>query len=525
MARSLVVVVDDDEAVLAMVSALPSTDCELLTCRSPAAADAALAGRQPDVALVDHHLGPGIPSGLDYLIALGERAPACWRVLFSGDYDPRLLVEAINRGHVDAFLAKPLRNDQFQLALRQGASTARLRRDNRTLVDQLADRNGQLEAAKRRLEMAVAERTQHLEEANRRLREKQHELVRLETQSAVAHLVRGLAHELNNPLAAILGFAQRLQRRFDGDVDARDRLGVIVSEVDRCRNLVEQLRRLAAPLDEAIGRCQPAQLLRQAALRLAEAGRRPPRIATDDPLPMVLAAPRSLERVFEQVLDNALQAGATQIILAAHEGDDRVQLFVDNDGDPPTAEVVANAVKPFFTTRSTSGGRGLGLTIAASLLRDQGGTLVLDRHPRGSGARVTIALPAAKPSSDRLPTRPAQPPLVLVVDDEPLIAELLQDCLLEAGCAARTVPTCAGALEVLAHEPVRAVLADVNLTDGSGVDLLTRAVAKRPELAGHVALVTGDAQAHERVRRETGLPVLAKPFRLEQMAEFIAKLV
>jgi len=69
------------------------------------------------------------------------------------------------------------------------------------------------------------------------------------------------------------------------------------------------------------------------------------------------------------------------------------------------------------------------------------------------------------------------------------------------------------------------VLADVNLADGSGVALLRRVLEVRPHLAGHLALVTGDAQAHADLARSSGFPVLAKPFRLEQMSKFISALL
>lgn len=527
MGDGVVLVIDDDAGVRAAVAAAAGSEFTVRLCATAAEAERVLATERVSVALVDEHLGGDQPRGLDHLVDLARRLPDCYRVLFSGDDGHHLLLAAINRGHVDAFLPKPCRREQFLALFRQGVAVADLRQANRTLLRQLADRNAELEQAARRLEASVAERTAHLEEATNRLQEKHRELVRLETQSTVSHLVRGLAHELNNPLAAILGYAQRLQRRFGGDVETCGKLEVIVSEVDRCRTLVEQLRRLAAPLDEGLVRCNAEQLLQQAAQRLAEAGRQVPRCTVAGTLPFVLGAPRSLGRVLEQVLDNAIQAGATTCVLSAEGMDDRIQLRLDNDGETPADAVVANAVKPFFTTRSTTGGRGLGLTIAASLLRDQAGTIGLDRRPDAPGARVTVTLPRASTPSDRLPSAAPEPPraLVLVVDDEPLIAELLQDCLIDAGCDARTVATCADAFAIVQREPLRAVLADVNLADGSGVDLLRRVLAARPHLAGHLALVTGDAQAHADLARSSGFPVLAKPFRLERMAEFIAALL
>ena len=469
--RTVVLVIDDDRSIHSVLADLVGSEFDLRCVSHPGDINTCLAGAIADVALVDHHLGPEHPTGLNLLLDLGARWPDCARILFSADLDQTLLLDAINRGHVDAFLPKPTRRDQLLATLRNGAATASLRRDNRALVQQLAERNRRLEASTVSLEQSVHERTAHLEELSQRLQEKHHELVRLETMSTVGHLVRGLAHELNNPLAAILGFTQRLQRGTTAPEETQRKLDVIITEVDRCRTLVEQLRRLAAPLDEALIVCVPAEILRESAKRLAELGQAVPTIEISDQIPEVQGGVRSLARIFDQVLDNAIQAGARHLWLSASTMSGRVQLAVDNDGETPDASTIANATKPFFTTRSQTGGRGLGLTIASALLKEQGGTLMLDQRPGGPGARVVITLPPA-PTTGRHPalSRPRGLPRVLVVDDEPLIAELLSDCISETGCEVRIATTIHDALQVVNDSmPLRAILTDVHLGDGSGI--------------------------------------------------------
>ena len=522
-------VIDDDPSIHSVLADLMGSEFDLRCIVSPNEINDCLAGAVADVALVDHHLGPHNPTGLNVLLELGVRWPDCARILFSADLDQTLLLDAINRGHVDAFLPKPSRRDQLLATLRNGAATASLRRDNRALVKQLAERNRRLEASTVSLEQSVLERTSHLEELSQRLQEKHHELVRLETMSTVGHLVRGLAHELNNPLAAILGFTQRLQRGTTRPEDIPHKLDVIVTEVDRCRTLVEQLRRLAAPLDEALIVCEPAELLRESAKRMADLGHAVPTLEISDQIPVVQGGVRSLAKIFDQVLDNAIQAGARQVWLSASTTAGRIQLAVDNDGETPDASTVANATKPFYTTRSQIGGRGLGLTIASALLKEQGGTLMLDHRPGGPGARIVITLPPG-PITGRHPTinRPRGLPRVLVVDDEPLIAELLSDCISETGCEVRVATTIHDALQIVNDRlPLRAILTDVHLGDGSGIDLLRQAELARPDMIGHLALVTGDGQATEleRQARASGYPILAKPFRLERMVEFVASLL
>lgn len=523
---TVLIVEDDADVLLVLVSYCERLGLRTLPCHSLAQAAPHVESPAFEIAIVDHRLG-GTRSGLDLLVDLQTRHPDCCRILTSGATNPDLLIDAINRGHVDAFLSKPMRAEACLGLLTRGLEIARLRHQNRDLLAQLAQRNRDLERSTDELAAAVQERTAHLEEVSRRLQEKHHELVRLETQGAVGHLVRGLAHELNNPLAVILGFTQRLQR-LSNDAETRRRLEVVVTEVDRCRGLVERLRRLAAPLEEELIPCAPAEIVLRAHTKLSEQQPELPTLHFAFDLPPVQAGPRSLERVCEQILLNAMQAGAHTCHVSGDAANGRIQWHLDNDGTTPTDQEIANATRPFFTTRSTTGGRGLGLAIAAGLLREQDGTLTLLPRPDGPGARVTISLPLAAGSGrfHRLHRVEAHPQ-VLVVDDEPLIAELLADCLTEIGCEVRTVGSAKDAWELITKQPLRAIIADLHLADGSGIDLLERATATHAHLVGHVALVTGDLNTPElrRAAQSSGLPLLTKPFRLEQMTEFVAKLL
>lgn len=527
----VILVVDDDQDVRALVrNEFEGIEFTSHVCASAADGERILDHHRVDVALVDQDLGAGVEPGLNFLKRLREFDPDCFRVLFTATADLAFTVNTINRGLVDAFLLKPWTHEQMVSLLQQGFETARLRRQNRALMQELIERNRELERFNHQLEHSVAERTRHLQSAQERIQEKQQELVRSETQGAVSQLARGLAHELNNPLAAILGYAQRLQRRLSTDEDTVSRLNVIVSEVGRCRALVDQLRNLAQPLDEALLAFHPEKSLMQAIERIQDAGQSPPACSVVGNIPPVLCGRSSLVRIFEQLIDNAMAAGARNCWFRGEISGDRVQLRLDNDGDTPSDEVIVNAVKPFFTTHSSLGKRGLGLTIAAALLREQGGTIALDKRPDGPGASCTIWLPSAPGFGSRVTSLvPAVKGkrIVLIVDDEPLIAELLHDCMTDVGCQTMSVGSVADALEQIENDSVLAVLADMHLPDGTGLDLLARATAIRPELQGRVAIVTGDDQssAAKRLVDQAGYPVLIKPFRLEQVSALMRKLL
>jgi response regulator RpfG family c-di-GMP phosphodiesterase len=522
-----ILVVDDDTNVLRSLARLElGAQFSLRTCTTTTAARGLLTDYDVEVALVDQHLGPHEPKGLDFLAELRTRDPDCFRIIFTGAADLDFAVHAINQGLIDAFLVKPWSTEHLIALLNQGCETALLRRHNRQLAQELSQRNAALEYLNQQLEKMVEERTANLRITLEQLREKQRDLVRLETQGTVSQIARGLAHELNNPLAAILGYAQRLQRNLTADADASKRLEVILSEVDRCRNLADQLRNLAAPLDEVTLVCAAEDSLAAASQRLRASDEDPVPYQIIGAIPPVMAAPRSLTRVFEQALKNARLAGARRCWFSATQRGARVHLMLENDGETPTTDTCMSAVRPFFTTGARQGRRGLGLAIASALLREQEGTIELEPRPGGNpGASCTIILSAPAHTPLTVEQLPHQDPhgAVLIVDDNPMITELLEDCLREAGLSVVVVGSSAAALSAMESHPIRAVIADVHLHGTSGIELLNHLTARRPGLAGHVALITGDTDrvALAKLGATADLPVLGKPFRLDQIQKLV----
>jgi signal transduction histidine kinase len=481
-----------------------------------AEADALVATGTIDVALVDQHLGIGQLPGLEWLDLLRARDPDCFRIIFTGAADLDFAVRAINGGVIDAFLTKPWSDGQALALMHQGAEACLLRRHNRALLQELSQRNTDLLSFNENLERLVQERTHNLREAHERLKQQQQAMIRLETQGVVNHLARGLAHELNNPLAVILGYAQRLKRG-GGEPDTLRRLDVILAEVERCRGLVDQLRRIAAPLDEETVAVSPAAQLDDVLSARREGGQSVPRLLTRRPPPAVIAAPAALRRVLAEIVDNAMRAGATVIELDGEVAFGRATLRLTNDGAKPSLIEAENATKPFFTTRSAEGARGLGLAVAAGLLGDQEGHLELQTDATGR-AMVVIQLPAATSpvaaGHRSVVAAASEERSILVVDDDILVGELLADMLHDLNCRAVLARTCGEARERLATGQFKAILTDQHLPDGSGADLLADCAQRG--LRG--AMITGD------IPGERTYPVLGKPFRYEQVAELLQQL-
>jgi CheY-like chemotaxis protein len=231
-----------------------------------------------------------------------------------------------------------------------------------------------------------------------------------------------------------------------------------------------------------------------------------------------MAAPRALARVLDEVLSNALAFGAVRVQLSGHAAYGRVRLEFANDGSTPSEEVAANATKPFFTTRAAAGNRGLGLAIAAGLLRDQDGHLELS-PAAGGGALVTVTLPTVEEmETASVSVAGGGTGRVLVVEDTPMVSELIAEGLRERGWEVSCVGTYMAAREAAAGS-WDALIIDQHLPDGSGLDL-ARELSGR--FRGRIALMTGDVAALE--GRTEGLPLLGKPFRIDVVASLVASL-
>ncbi len=524
-ASSLLALLPDAAQRKAFATLDPGAGLVLHICSTAAEADRLQIRIIPDVILAGRNANP------DWLSQVRERDADVYRILWTSTTSLLKSIVSVNSGQADAVLVNDTPPDEIIGLIHHGCEQALLRRHTRSLVDELAVRNAELLDFNERLEDLVVERTRHLVEAQDRLQESQRQMVQLETQATVSHLLRGLAHEFNNPLAAIYGYSQRLRRQHDANADTARRLDVILQEVEHCRTVVNQLRQLATPLTEPITKTDPETVLTDAGARITAAGGRLPCLDANEGLPSVMAAPRALIKVFEQIVANAADAGACNIWLSGELLGDRVRLVIENDGETPSQDVVESAVRPFFTTRAGDDRRGLGLSTAAALLREQDGTIELTQRHGAPGAAIIMLLPAGDPDQKRSssshllpivcsqPAAPVQVPTTLVIDDEPMVAEILVDALRDAGCTTATAGSIAEGMAEMTRLNVCALVVDLNLPDGSGLDFARRALALRPELAGHIALATGDNDRDhlDRLVAEHGFPVLGKPFRLDDV--------
>ena len=280
--------------------------------------------------------------------------------------------------------------------------------------------------AKRDLELSVQERTQDLQTLNQRLQQEVHdreqaqrELMRAQDEvvqagklSALGTMSASISHELNQPLAAIRSYAENAAVLLDhGRVDdARGNLKLIGELTTRMANIISHLKAYARGARRA-----PESVALQAALEdslaLLAARRRAMNVELIRDLPdaplWVQAGETRLRQIINNLLTNALDAliekgPPRRLWLIANQDEKGVTLVIRDNGPGFSAEALARAHEPFFTTKATTQGLGLGLAICDTLLRALGGHLHLSNHMEG-GAEVRLFLLNGKPGVASVP--------------------------------------------------------------------------------------------------------------------------
>jgi signal transduction histidine kinase len=222
------------------------------------------------------------------------------------------------------------------------------------------------------------------------LREHQRRLVESEKLAGIGRLAAGVAHEINNPLGVILGYARLLRKKCDGSTAAD--LAVIEDETLRAKEIVDGLLDLSRPLpaaagevdlralsDDVVSRLGEAKLLDGVAVRVDGAARAP-------------GHPEKLRQVLVNLVRNAAEAagsgGTVEVRLAERDGAAEVSVE-DSGGGIPDAQR-DRLFEPFFTTKPR--GTGLGLAVSRAIARAHGGDLAAGAA-RAGGARFALRLP------------------------------------------------------------------------------------------------------------------------------------
>jgi len=231
--------------------------------------------------------------------------------------------------------------------------------------------------------------------------ELQAKLMHTEKMAALGQLVSGVAHEVNNPLAAIMGFADLLLENPAVPEDAKGELRVILEEAQRTRVIVQNLlsfaRHMPAQREPVSAKALLQQVLKLRAYDLSSRNIEVAETYQED-LPLLVGDPHQLQQVFLNILNNAYDAiqevhRPGRIEIGARERASHIEITFRDNG--PGISHPERIFDPFFTTKEVGKGTGLGLSICYGIVRAHQGEILAKNNPDGIGCTFTVRLPIA----------------------------------------------------------------------------------------------------------------------------------
>ena len=394
------------------------------------------------------------------------------------------------------------------------------------------------------------------------LQASQDKLVQSEKMAAIGKLVAGVAHELNNPLTAIIGIAQLLQSG-ELESDVKQDLEKLVAEAHRAGKIVRSLldfsrqqrpERRAVLVDDVLN--STLMILsyelqsRNIECRTHLAGN----------LPATLADANQLQQVFVNLINNAyeamFEAGGGGVLTVSSELAEADQAVVDgavygsSDDTPAARPPAARSIRvciedngpgiptelqprifdPFFTTKSPGKGTGLGLSVCHGIIGEHDGQIWVESTP-GEGTRFCVQIPVESlGDSEEVDADRRQPAVekngigrLLVVEDDETVRAMVVRVLEQVGYQVETSIDGLSALEKIGAADYDLIICDVRMPGLSGIDLYKRLTSEESEAPGRFLFITGDTISAETIGfiEANRIPYLGKPFEIRELLEAV----
>ncbi len=372
----------------------------------------------------------------------------------------------------------------------------------------------------------------------RKLAEEERKQLELKAQitsrlASVGEMAAGVAHEINNPLTGVTGYAQLLMDREDIPPDIRSDLEAINDGARRVAGIVRTLlafsrqtkpQRKLVDINELI---ESTLVLRAYHLRVNNI-EVITRLAPD--LLETVADPGQIQQVLLNLIVNAetemkLAHGKGKLTITTKKSDNTIKICCKDDGPGIKPEVMDKIFDPFFTTREVGQGTGLGLSLCYGIIAEHKGRIYAESKP-GKGATFVVELPIV---TEVAPPKPSEPLVktsqkavkarILVVDDEQVVRDIINRVLTGEGHKVGTVDNAADALKKIESKKYNLILVDIKMPGMNGVELYKRIQKIDKSLAQKVVFITGDVMGAdtEKFLSETKVAHIDKPFDAEQL--------
>jgi two-component system NtrC family sensor kinase len=375
----------------------------------------------------------------------------------------------------------------------------------------------------------------------------QEQLLQSEKMSAIGQLIAGVAHDLNNPLASVVGFSDLLAEAPDVPPRLAEPLAVIRQEAERASAIVRNLLSFARR-QEGERHLQSIRPILDSTHQLLKnqlmAARIELTLTFEPGLPEVEVHANQIKQVFVNIINNAAQAiastrgntgiGGGRIDIVTRCEPDGLSVNISDNG-PGIAEAVAQHVfEPFFSTKSEGEGTGLGLSISQGIVKEHGGNITVDPGgpATGRGATFSVELPTGT-HADLSPSPATSVPApaervehlrVLVVDDEPHILHYMQATLESWGHEVVLARDGSQALKIALMQPFDLIICDLRMPRLGGREMFQTLARMHPAVADRIIFATGDTVRGDTLRflEELGRPFLQKPFKLDALRRVLA---
>lgn len=354
-------------------------------------------------------------------------------------------------------------------------------------------------------------------------------------------LTSGIAHELNNRLTPILGFADLINAKQLGEKDQK-RLTVIINAANSAKHIVESLLKFSRnkPPEKIVFDMRDV-IKRTVSLYAPTVKKRGIALICEDcPEPLLVRADMNcMEQVLVNFINNAIDAiddRPGSICLTALLEDSHVHVSIEDSGPGIPEEIMTKIFDPFFTTKPKDKGTGLGLSICYGIISDHKGEISLENTGQGAVARIKIPAMMSDGQGVRTETeeeeaapgitvqQPGKRSVIMVVEDEEDLLDLMVDTL---SPFYDVMPFSNGqkAFDHLDERQWELIISDLRMPVMDGMELYRTVVQKHPWLKKRFMFITGDTYDYQikEFLETTGVTFLRKPFRIKDLREIVHK--
>ncbi|HEX7364991.1 MAG TPA: PAS domain S-box protein [Dehalococcoidia bacterium] len=359
--------------------------------------------------------------------------------------------------------------------------------------------------------------------------------------ASVGELASGVAHEINNPLTGVIGYAHLLLTRKDLSKDVRHDLEIINEGSQRVAGIVKKLLAFARQTKPEQRYVNINELIRNTLdLRAYELSANNIKVTLQlaRDIPMTMADPGQLQQVFLNLIINAetemKQAhDKGKLTIKTERMDGTLRITFKDTGPGIAKENLETIFDPFYTTREVGQGTGLGLSVCHGIITEHNGKIWAESEP-GKGASFIIEIPLiteemqidASEAVIEEPVKVAKAK-ILVVDDEPVIRQFISQVLGEQGHTVETVDNAAAALKMVKAKRYRLILLDIKMPGMSGVELYKQFQKIAPSITKRVVFITGDVMGKRTISflNKTKSPYMMKPFDARELRSVINRIL